>query len=557
MYYLTIEMCGIFGVLNNNGLFANVHVKKYFMKGQKRGPEYSTLEDIDSITSFGFHRLAINGLNPESHQPLRIGDVSLICNGEIYNYKHLYNQIGVRPTTDSDCEIIIHMYNKYGMEYTLNQLDGVFAFALYDRNKLFLARDPYGVRPLFTLNPPHHNAGLVEAFASTMSSLIGLTRILNNAEKIEQFQPGTFKEYVCDNTNMWKAKRQEVYTYPGLPVGIPINDEITALKKIHDGLSSAVKKRVDATDRPIACLLSGGLDSSLITSLVKRFYKGELETYSIGLPGSEDLKYAKKVADFLGTKHTQIELTEAEFFDAIPEVIYHVESYDTTTIRASTGNYLLGKYISEHSNAKVIFNGDGSDELTGGYMYFHCAPDEQSFDAECKRLLKNIHYFDVLRSDRSISSHGLEPRTPFLDRGFVQDYLSLSTQLRFHPAQEQCEKFLLRKAFDFADNPYLPTEVLWRQKEAFSDGVSSHARSWYTIIDEFIKLKYGKKYDKIVPFSYNSPLTREQLFYRLIFNKYFPNQETVIPYFWMPQFIKGAKDSSARTLNIYKSINQK
>ena len=544
-------MCGIFGVLNNNGLFASSHIKKYFMKGQKRGPEYSALEDVDNNTTFGFHRLAINGLNPESHQPLRVGGITLICNGEIYNYKQLYQQIGVTSTTDSDCEVIIHMYRKYGIEYTLNQLDGVFAFALHDGNKLFLARDPYGVRPLFTLSPPHQNAGMLEAFASTMVSLSGITRAMKGTEKIEQFKPGTYREYVCKHGDMWNIKHQEAYTYPGLPTCLPIVDEDVALQRIHDSLSNAVRKRVENTDRPIACLLSGGLDSSLITALVNRYYKGTLETYSIGLPGSEDLKHAKTVADFLGTKHTQIELSEREFFDVIPKVIYNIESYDTTTVRASVGNYLIGEYIRAHSQAKVIFNGDGSDELTGGYMYFHCAPDAQVFDAECKRLLKNIHCFDVLRSDRCISSHGLEPRTPFLDRGFVQDYLSISLSLRYHPAHKQCEKYLLRKAFD-KEQPYLPSDVLWRQKEAFSDGVSSQARSWYTIIDEFIRFTYDQKYDTIVPYEHNSPLTREQLFYRKIFEDHFPSHDNVIPYFWMPQFVKGAKDSSARTLNVYK-----
>ena len=548
-------MCGIFGVLNNAGLYANGHIKKYFMKGQNRGPEYSALENIEPITTFGFHRLAINGLNPESHQPLRYGNIRLICNGEIYNHKKLYEQTGITPETDSDCEVIIHMYRKYGIEYTLNQLDGVFAFALYDGKKLFLARDPYGVRPLFTLEPAHPNAGLIEAFASTMSSLCEMTHVLNKNERIQQFQPGTYREYEYDITNMWKVKSQTRYTFPGLPVGLPITDEEEALVKIHDSLSNAVKKRVENTDRPIACLLSGGLDSSLITALVNRFYKGTLETYSIGLPGSEDLKYARRVADFLGTKHTEIELTEKEFFDAIPVVIKTIESYDTTSVRASVGNYLIGKYIKAHSEAKVIFNGDGSDELSGGYMYFHCAPDAQVFDAECKRLLMNIHQFDVLRSDRSISSHGLEPRTPFLDRGFVQDYLSISLTLRYHPGQKQCEKYLLRKAFD-KNEEYLPNEVLWRQKEAFSDGVSSKTRSWYTIIDEFIMLTYGKQYDTIPTYKHNPPTTREQLFYRMIFDQYYQGQDHVIPYFWMPQFVKNARDSSARTLDVYNT-NQK
>ncbi len=508
-------MCGIFGLLNNNNYHSDDVVNNSFHRGQPRGPEYSCIRNININTTLGFHRLAINGLNEHSNQPLEIEDVTLVCNGEIYNYKELYRQIGVTPNTDSDCEVIIHMYKKFGIEYTLNQLDGVFAFALLDNEKLFLARDPYGVRPLFTLSLKTDRYLDIEGFASTMVSLVDLSA-RNSESVIEPFKPGTYREYkrLCNNENeCWKVMLQETYTYPGLLTGVQIQDEEEAIKKVHDSLSNAVKKRVENTDRPVACLLSGGLDSSLITALVKRFYGGQLETYSIGLPGSEDLKYAKQVANFLGTKHTEIELSEEDFFNAIPDVIYNIESYDTTTVRASVGNFLIGQYIAKNSEAKVIFNGDGSDELSGGYMYFHCAPDAQCFDAECKRLLKNIYFFDVLRSDRSISSHGLEPRTPFLDRGFVQDYLSISKMLRFHPSNNKCEKYLIRKAFDNKENPYLPDEILWRQKEAFSDGVSSQTRSWYTIIDERIKKNFGESYDTIPEslsyVNFNLPKTRE------------------------------------------------
>ena len=423
-------MCGIFGVLNNNGLFASSHIKKYFMKGQKRGPEYSAIEILDNNTTFGFHRLAINGLNPQSHQPLKVGNISLICNGEIYNYKQLYQQINVTPTTDSDCEVIIHMYRKYGIEYTLNQLDGVFALALYDGNKLFLARDPYGVRPLFTLVPPHRNAGQLEAFASTMVSLAGLTRAMKESERIEQFKPGTYREYVCESNDIWKIKCQEAYTYPGLPTCLPVCDEDSALKLIHDGLSNAVRKRVDNTDRPIACLLSGGLDSSLITALVKRYYKGTLETYSIGLPGSEDLKYAKKVADFLGTKHTQIELSEKDFFDVIPRVIYNIESYDTTTVRASTPMILLCDYIKQNTEVTVLYSGEGADEASGSYLYFQNAPSLEDFQTEASRLLEDLQYFDVLRSDKSVSGCGLEVRVPFLDKDFIDYYMRIPPEYK-------------------------------------------------------------------------------------------------------------------------------
>ena len=217
------------------------------------------------------------------------------------------------------------------------------------------------------------------------------------------------------------------------------------LENVFSHLEQAVIKRVDNTERDIACLLSGGLDSSIICALVKKHHKGTLHTWSIGFEGSEDLKYAKIVSDYLQTDHTEIIVSEIDFFDAIPEVIEKIESYDTTTVRASIGNYLVAKYISENSEAKVIFNGDGSDELAGGYLYFNACPNDEMFDEETRRLLKDIHRFDVLRSDKSISSHGLEPRTPFLDKELTRFYLSIPIEYRNHNQEQNCEKYFIRK----------------------------------------------------------------------------------------------------------------
>ncbi|MGA1048503.1 MAG: asparagine synthase-related protein, partial [Minisyncoccia bacterium] len=325
-------------------------------------------------------------------------------------------------------------------------------------------------------------------------------------------------------------------------------------------LINAVHKRCSTTDRPIACLLSGGLDSSLITAIVNNYHIQNglptLETYSIGIEGSDDLKHAQIVANFLGTKHTEIVLTEHDFINAIPEVIKGIESYDTTTVRASIGNWLLGKYISKHSDAKVIFNGDGSDELTGGYLYMGCAPDEFEFDKECRRLLKDIHTFDVLRSDKSISSHGLEPRTPFLDREWVEFYLSIPTHIRFHTNDKLPEKYLIRKAFSkeeyvkYDKNPILPDSVLWRRKEAFSDGVSTQNRALYQIIQEHM-VKTVNLYSDSSLQTHLPPQTHEQIYYRTIFEEHYAGLGHIIPYFWMPKYVK-ATDSSARTLSIYK-----
>jgi asparagine synthase (glutamine-hydrolysing) len=339
------------------------------------------------------------------------------------------------------------------------------------------------------------------------------------------------------------------------------------IKNIQNYLVAAVEKRCCTTERPIACLLSGGLDSSLITALVCDFHKKNglppIETYSIGLAGSVDLKHARIVADYLGTIHTEIVLSEKDFCDAIPEVIEAIESYDTTSVRASIGNYLLGKHISAHSQAKVIFNGDGSDELLGGYIYLAKAPDAVEFDKECRRLLKDIYAFDVLRSDKSISTHGLEPRTPFLDRAWTQFYLSLPAEVRFQP--DKMEKYWLRTSFaeyqDQTGRPILPESVLWRKKEAFSDGVSATERSLYTILQEhagcIIKLpenitSYADLYNssRFGLITHNTPTTAEQYYYRKLFESYYQGMGKIVPYFWMPKYVD-ANDASARTLSIY------
>ena len=523
-------MCGILAVLN---WIKNKEYYPYFNKGVGRGPENSMYTVINNSLIVGFHRLAINGLNDVSNQPMYKDGCVLICNGEIYNYKKLYQLIGKEQTTQSDCEVIIDMYKKYGIEQTLELLDGVFAFILYDyeESEIFAARDRYGVRPLFI------SCDEKEFVFSSELKMIPPSGAIH-----QQVSPGSCYRFVVNN-GYWDVKNHIFYKK-----GYTINNKLATnySQAIHDSLVDAVKKRVETTERPIACLLSGGLDSSLITSIVSRLSRFKVKTFSIGLEGSEDLFYAKKVAEYLNTDHTTIVVSEEEFLAAIPDVIRIIESYDTTTVRASVGNYLVSKYISENSDCKVIFNGDGSDEVTGGYLYFHKAPDSISFDAECKRLLQDICYFDVLRSDRSISSCGLEARTPFLDKSFVETYLSIPMEIRNHNLNKQMEKQILRDAF----KGYLPDEILYRRKEAFSDGVSKATRSWHKIIQEFLdkeNIDMRKQYYHI------TPETKEQYYYRTLFEIEYPGQASNIPYFWMPkwsQFKKGA-DASARELDIY------
>jgi asparagine synthase (glutamine-hydrolysing) len=514
-------MCGIFALLNSNE-----DPKEYFKSGSKRGPEFSKLINIGDAY-LGFHRLAINGLNDESNQPMYYRDCILVCNGEIFNYKELIAKYNLNVTTQSDCEVILAMYYLFGEDF-INYLDGEFAFIMVDTAKqiTIIARDSFGVRPLYM-----NNIGDKYCFCSDLEPMKCMP-IAN----IQHFTPGHI---------MTIGKSIHMRQYHTLQ---PVR-QINHIQEFYELFCNAVKKRVVTCERPIACLLSGGLDSSLVAALAARYSKETIETYSIGLKESEDLKYAKKVAAHIGSNHTEIICSEDDFYNSIPAVIKDIESYDTTTVRASVGNWNIGKYIKAHSNAKVILNGDGADELMGGYMYFHACPNSEEFDTECKRLLANIHCFDVLRSDKSIASHGLEPRTPFLDKELVNYYLNIPDNIRAHIIGKKQEKFFIRNVFYTMDSGLLPHEILFRKKEAFSDGVSGLHRSWYEIIQDKVK-------DIVIPeqpFLYNPPITKEQKYYRSIYESHYPSCAHLIPYFWMPRYVN-ATDASARTLSFY-SLN--
>lgn len=555
-------MCGIFALLvNNDESIVNENIlQSFFLKGQKRGPEFSTLKkeeiNIGTIKLYlGFHRLAINGLDVASNQPLYYKDLSVICNGEIYNYKQILKDPSIQTQTNSDCEVILQLYEK-NKHLCASMLDGVFSFVLYDKQnkKVMVARDPYGVRPLYETIYKNGNIG----FASDISPLT-----FDTFKKIRPFPPGTYATYEIDlNYNCWKMTHHEKYFFNSsyLPCyNLTPNSILYYMKQFVKMFKNAILKRVDNCERDIACLLSGGLDSSLISALVCKMYKEKtskiLQTYSIGLEGGEDLKYAKKVAEHIGSKHTEIIVTNEEFIRTIPEVIRDIESYDTTTVRASVGNWNIGKYISENSEAKVIFNGDGADELAGGYLYFHKCPNDDEFHKETRRLLTDINRYDVLRSDKSISSHGLEPRTPFLDKELTRFYLSIPIEIRNHNnllGDNNCEKNFIRKSIELYEPDLIPNEILWRRKEAFSDGVSSNEKSWFEIIQEHLE-KENNQSTKV--YQHNPPKTKEQIYYREIFDSIFPSPcEKLIPYFWMPKYIEGAHDASARTLKIYNKL---
>jgi len=525
-------MCGIY--LYNGNKYSKDELKKTIDKIQYRGPDNSKYYNLNKNILFAFHRLSIVGLSEAGNQPLKHPEdesLVLICNGEIYNYKELAEKNSFNLKTGSDCEIILHMFKKYGIEKTVSVLDGVFMFVLYDLSSkiIYAARDPFGVRPGFI------GFDNEELFISSESK-----PLVDYCKKIKPFEPGTW----------WSSNNKNIFNEFFNIESTNESDIDSVLSNVNDLLTDSVKKRLMA-ERKIGCLLSGGLDSSFIAALVSKYYETDkLNTFSIGMPGSIDLYYAKQVADFIKSHHHHVEISEQQFLESIEKVIYNIESYDITTVRASVGNYLVSKYISENTDCKVIFNGDGSDEVCCGYFYLKNAPSLDALQKESKRLIDEIHLFDVLRSDRSISSNGLEPRTPFLDKKFVKYYHSINPELKRFDGDKKIEKYILRKAFE-KDN-LLPDEILWRNKCAFSDGVSSENNSWHNIVK--------KHFDTIVSneelnnahkeFSHCTPLTKESYYYRKVFNKYFNNHENLIPHFWMPRWTD-AQDPSAREISDY------
>lgn len=527
-------MCGIFCLIGDNS--SKIDIKQNFERIQKRGPDYSILKNINNIT-LGFHRLAINDLSDEGNQPFFDNNIYSICNGEIYNHKFLKEKYDINTRSDSDCEVILYLYQKIGFEETCNALDGVFALIIYDTNtnKIYVGRDPYGVRPLFIGYNEYNDIFL----SSELKSIHDLTLYT------KQFTPGYYLEYDL------KHKSSIHKNYYDFNLKNEYSCDINfILEGIRNRLMDSVKKRL-LSNRPIGALLSGGLDSSLICGIISKIYKenkkGMLNTFAIGIKGATDLEYSSNVAEYIGSNHHQVECEEKDFINEIPEVIKEIESYDTTSVRASVGNYLIAKYIKQNTDITVVFNGDGADEVCGGYYYMRNAPSEKEFQNECNKLVREINYFDGLRSDRSVSTHhSLEARTPFLDKEFVKYYMNINPKLKMYSEKNQ-EKYLLRKAFE-SEN-IIPSDVLWRPKEAFSDGCSSEKRSWHKIIQEYVDSiitdeEFIENKDK---YKFNTPMIKESYYYRKLFEEYYPQKSNVIPHFWLPNW-SSEIDPSAREL---------
>ena len=548
-------MCGIWALLRSAKIQttttkddAELHVKTL----EPRGPEYTSVSEIPGgEVILGFTRLAINGLTPAGHQPFHLKNTYTICNGEIYNYKELAKRWSMDlPEGTSDCAVIPHLAARLPTNDWLRTLDGVFAIVYVntETRTLIVARDPYGVRPLF-------EAQYTDGSAVWSSEIKAVPR---GYTSLKPFPPGTWVEYSLDTRTTFQSGQYHTIPHVKLAGFSFPNNGPYAKEALRESVVTAVKKRL-LSDRPIGALLSGGLDSSLIAAIAAKELKKtgqRLHTFSIGMPGSTDLVYAKLVAETIRSIHHEIVVTPDDFLAAIPDVVKAIESYDITSVRASVGNWLLGKYIKENTDIKVVFNGDGSDEIGGGYLYFYAAPSDEEFEAESERLLQDIHMFDVLRSDRSMAAHGLEARTPFLDKNVVATWRAIDTYWRRPRTNNaegrgaQIEKSILRDAF--AKDHLLPIEVLLRKKEAFSDGVSATTDSWYLRTGDYAKQTQMKT---DTTYTHNPPTTPEAKWYRDLFVSHYGDEAApVIPYMWLPKWVPGATDPSARTLkNLYST----
>ncbi|XP_069504641.1 asparagine synthetase [glutamine-hydrolyzing] [Ambystoma mexicanum] len=557
-------MCGIWALFGSDECLSVQCLSA--MKIAHRGPDAFRFENVNGYTNccFGFHRLAIVD-QLYGMQPIRVKKFPylwLVYNGEIYNYKQLQKHFGFDYQTLVDGEVILHLYSKGGIDHTAAMLDGVFAFILLDtaNRKVFLGRDTYGVRPLFKVLT---DDGFL-AVCSEAKGLVNLKHSMSPPPKVEPFPPGHYEVFdLKQNGKVASVELVKFHTCKDEPVHAAYDtvdnlqagfDRETVKSNIRLLLENAVRKRLMA-HRRIGCLLSGGLDSSLVSALLIKLSKESginypLQTFAIGMEDSPDILAARKVASHIGSEHHEVIFDFEEGIQAIDEVIFSLETYDITTVRASVGMYLVSKYIRKKTDSVVIFSGEGSDELTEGYIYFHKAPSPEEAADESERLLKELYMFDVLRADRTTSAHGLELRVPFLDHRFTAYYLSLPPDLRI--PKNGVEKYLLRESFQ--DSNLLPKEILWRPKEAFSDGLTSVKKSWYTMIQEYIEhqvddLMLDKSETK---FPFNPPRSKEGYFYRKIFEKYYPGNSHWLSHYWMPKWIN-ATDPSARTLKHYKS----
>ena len=501
---------------------------------EHRGPDDQQHVRDTLGNDFGFHRLSIMDLSVAGRQPFGLNGKRLMCNGEVYNFltlrKFLESQ-GYVFTGNSDCEVLIPLFETMGIETMVKMLDAEYAFVLVDENtgELFAARDPFGIRPLFYGYAK--TTGKI-CFASEAKALV------KNCRDVAPFPPGYY----------YAAGKFHVYNNIA-EVSAMVEEPLAEISgHIRRKLERAVKKRLHA-DAPMGYLLSGGLDSSLVCAIAAREMNEPIQTFAIGMEHDPiDLKYAREVADFLRSEHTEVLMTKDDVLGALRDVIWHLETWDITTIRASIGMYLICKYIRENTELKVLMTGEVSDEMFG-YKYTDFAPSAGEFQREAQKRVHELYMYDVLRADRCLAAHSLEARVPFADLDFASYVMSINPQRKLNTYGKG--KYLLRHAFEGTE--LLPDDILFREKAAFSDAVG---HSMVDYLKEYAEAKYSdaelagasEKYPS------NTPFTKESLLYREIFEEFYPGYDGWIVDFWMPNSDwvgEEVKDPSARVLSNY------
>ncbi|MCF0131111.1 MAG: asparagine synthase B [Pseudobutyrivibrio sp.] len=523
-------MCSIMGISRKN--ISKEDFSNNFAETTSRGPDMERIMEFDDAM-LGFQRLAIMGLTESGMQPFTLGSNAVVCNGELYGFRKEKDALikdGYTFVSDSDCEIILPMYEKYGLEM-FTRLDAEFAMIIYDdaRKSLVAARDPIGIRPLFY----GYDAKGDIMFASEAKNLVKLT------DKVMPFPPGHYYadgKFVC---YLDLSARQQYTT----------DDVESACRKIKQLLVTGVEKRLDA-DAPVGFLLSGGLDSSLVCAIATKMMGKPIKTFAIGMnEDAIDLKYAKEVADYLHSEHHEIIINKDIVLESLEKVVSILGTYDITTIRASMGMYLICKGIKEQfPEIRVLLTGEISDEIFG-YKYTDFAPDAEEFQKEAEKRLRELYMYDVLRADRCISVNSMEARVPFGDLDFVKYVMSINPELKMNKYNKG--KYLLRHAFEEGD--YLPYDILFREKAAFSDAVG---HSMVDYIKEFANGLYtDEEYEaKRCKYDFATPFTKESLLYRELFEKYYPGQAQMVVDFWMPNKSWencDVDDPSARVLKNY------
>lgn len=530
-------MCGILAIIGKGVELQKA--KQLSNRMNHRGPNERDIHITENGHILAHERLSIIDLHT-GKQPIKGCDTAyMVHNGEIYNHQKLRETElkEHRFTTQSDSEVIVHLYEKYGYDF-LQKLDGVFAFVVIDGDDFIAGRDPIGIKPLYYGKDAEGRL----YFASEMKA------IADQCVSFKAFPPG---HYYTPKTGLVRYYKPDWFKDS-------VATEELDLKLIRNTLINATKKRL-MTDVPLGVLLSGGLDSSLTSSIASRLLieQGkDLHSFSIGLDSdSPDLKAAQKVADFLGTKHHAITFTIEEGLEVIDKLIWHLETYDVTSIRASTPMYIMSKYITD-LGIKVVLSGEGADEMLGGYLYFGDAPSAEEFQKETIRRVQLLSTSDCLRADKSTMAHGLEARVPFLDKEFLDVIMKTKPKHKMHEAYDGVEKYILRKAFDTKEDPFLPQEVLWRQKEQFSDGVGY---SWIDTLIEYCANQITDEQMRDAPIKYphNTPSTKEAYYIREIFHKYYPQDDaakTVLK--WIPKWQENTDPSGrANKKHIKADVN--